>query len=72
MHSQKPSEIENLLEKKWHKSYIFMGYLACINILSNNFMNSMKSNKKNYPAYLIVKSLVKYILNKFLRPSFWR
>jgi len=72
MDSQKPSEIENLLENKWHKSYIFMGYLACINRLSNNFMNSMKSNKKNYPANLIIKSLVKYILNKFLRPSFWR
>jgi hypothetical protein len=72
MHSRKPSEIESLLEKKWHKSYMFMGNLACINRLSNNFMNYMKLNKKNYPASLITKSLVKYALNKFLCPSFWR
>jgi hypothetical protein len=72
MHSRKPSEIESLLEKKWHKSYMFMGNLACINRLSNHFMNSMKSSKKNYPAFLITKSLIKYVLNKFLCPSFWR
>ena len=72
MHSRKPSEIESLLEKKWHKSYIFMGHLACINRLSNCFINSMKSSKKNYPAFLITKSLIKYVLNKFLCPSFWR
>jgi hypothetical protein len=72
MHSQKQSEIQSLLEKKWHKSYILMGYLACINRLSNNFMNYMKLNKKNYPTSLITKSLVKYVLNKFLCPSFWR
>ena len=72
MHSQKPSEIESILEKKWHRSYIFMGNLACINRLSNFFINSMKSGKKNYPAILITKSLIKYVLNKFLCPSFWR
>lgn len=72
MHSQKPSEIKSLLEKKWHKSHIVMGYLACINRLSNYFMNSMKSNKLNNPASLITKSLVKYVLNKFLCPSLWR
>ena len=69
MHSQETNDTKSLLKKNWSRDSLLLANLACINRLSNSVMSSLKANKKNYPLLLITKSLIKYYLYKFIRPS---
>jgi hypothetical protein len=70
IHSQKSIIVNNLLRKKWRTDYYLMMRVACINRLSDFVMNSMKSNNKNQPISIMIKSFFRYSTKKLFTFKF--
>jgi hypothetical protein len=70
IHSQKSVVGNNLLRKKWRTDYYLMMRVACINRLSDFVMNSMKSNNKNQPISIVIKSFFRYFTKNYLHSIF--
>jgi hypothetical protein len=59
IHSQKSIIVNNLMMR-----------VACINRLSDFVMDSMKSNNKNQPIFIVIKSFFKYFTKNCLHSNF--
>jgi hypothetical protein len=70
MHSENTEDIIKLIINKWGRLNFYLAKLACNTKFSNFLIKSVKLNKKNISAVLIFSCIIKFLLSKFISPSF--